>query len=369
MPIIYKSIYLDAPSVGAAEKKYLNMAVDSGYVSSIGRFVTDFEKIFARYLGVKKAAATQSGTSALHMALHESGIGKGDEVIVPALTFIASANPVIYVGAKPVFADIDARTWNIDPEEIERLITKRTKALIPVHLYGNPCDMDRIIKIAQKHGLKVIEDATESLGAIYHGKHTGTLGDFGCFSFNGNKTITTGGGGMIVSRNTKRIDHIKFLVNQAKDKINSLYHPEIGFNYRMTNIEAALGIAQFEKINKFLDKKKAINSIYRKVLGGIDSICFQQEYGGSRSSYWFSCISFTKSIDVAHLQKKLKKCGIPVRRIFMPITQFPPYKKYQDDHNRQAYSVYGSGLCLPSSVLNSTADIYYVAKTIKGLLT
>lgn len=363
-----KEIFLDAPSVGTAEKRYLNKAIDAGYVSSVGKFVSDFEERFARYVGMKMGVSTQSGTAALHMALYELGIGKGDEVIVPALTFVASVNPIVYVGAKPVFADVDDRTWNIDPEEIERLITKKTKAIIPVHLYGNPCDMDRIMRIARKYNLYVIEDATESLGATYKGKHTGTFGDFGCFSFNGNKTITTGGGGMIIGKNIRKIKHIKFLVNQSKDAINSGYHPEVGFNYRMTNIEAALGLAQFEKIDCFLQKKISINRIYREVLKDVDSICFQEEYDGSQSSWWFTCITLAKTVDVGALQGRLMKRGIPTRRIFMPINEFPPYKKYRNGSYKQTHDLYGSGLCLPSSVLNSKDDIYWISKAMKELL-
>lgn len=369
MPIISKTIYLDAPSVGSAEKRYLGYAVDTGYVSSVGQFVIDFEKAFARYVGVKGAVATQSGTSALHMALHELGIGRGDEVIVPALTFIASINPVLYVGAKPVFADIDGRTWNIDPERIERLVTKRTRAILPVHLYGNPCDMGAIKKIAGKHRLGVIEDATESLGATYKGRQTGTFGDFGCFSFNGNKIITTGGGGMVVGRDPGKIGHIKFLVNQAKDRANSLYHPEVGFNYRMTNIEAALGLAQLEKVDRFLAKKRQINAIYREELGSIEDIRFQEAYAGSRSSHWFTCIAFTKKTDVTRMQKRLKKYNIPTRRIFMPITEFPPYRKYGSGACASSRGLYERGLCLPSSVLNSKEDIYFVAKKLRELVS
>jgi len=369
MPTISKNIYLDAPSLGVAEKKYLVRAIDSGYVSSAGGFVNEFEDRFSRYVGAKKSVSTQSGTSALHMALYELGIGKGDEVIVPATTFIASVNPVVYVGAKPVFADIDEQTWNIDPEQVERLLNKRTKAIIPVHLYGNPCDMDSIMKVAGRYHLHVIEDATESLGAKYKKRHTGTFGDFGCFSFNGNKLITTGGGGMIVGRNTKKMEHIRFLVNQAKDKTNSLYHPEIGFNYRMTNIEAALGLAQFEKIGIFLDKKKEVNSIYRKELSDIDSICFQDEYDSALSSHWLTCIKFTEKIDVTWLQKKLRKYKIQTRRIFMPVIGFPPYRNHPKNTCNMAYKLYKSGLCLPSSVLNTKDDIYFVARKIKELVS
>jgi len=368
MTTISRTIYLDAPSVGAAEKRYLNEAIDTGYVSSAGQFVPEFEKKFASYVGAETAVSTQSGTAALHMALHECGIGKGDEIIVPALTFIASVNPVIYVGAKPVFADVDDRTWNIDPDEIDRRITKRTKAILPVHLYGNPCGMDRIMKIARKHSLYVIEDATESLGATYRGKHTGTFGDFGCFSFNGNKTITTGGGGMVVGRDPKKLDHVRFLVNQAKDTANSAYHPEIGFNYRMTNIEAALGLAQFEKLNAFLEKKSSINSIYREELAAVEGIRFQEESSMSRSSYWFTCIVFENGIDVPLLQRRLKECGIPTRRTFIPVTEFPPYKGYKNGAYRHSYRISSKGMCLPSSTLNSRGDIAHACSIIKSVL-
>lgn len=188
-------VYLDDPNLGNLEKKYLTKAIDTNFVSIVGPFVPKFEEKFARYIGAKKAVSTQSGTAALHIALYELGIGEGDEVIVPALTFIATINPILYVGATPVIVDVSPKTWNIEAEEIEKVITKKTKALIPVHLYGNPCNLDEIIEIAKEHNLFVIEDATESLGASYKGRQTGTFGDFGCFSFNGNKLITTGGRG------------------------------------------------------------------------------------------------------------------------------------------------------------------------------
>jgi len=360
-----KELYLDAPNVGELEKKYLNAAIDAGYVSTIGPFVTEFEKSFAVYLGVEKAVSTQSGTAAIHVALHELGIGPGDEVIVPALTFIATVNPVVYVGAIPVFADVDKDTWNIDPEEIEKKITKKTKAILPVHLYGNPCDMDSILNIARSHGLYAIEDATESLGALYGGRHTGTLGDFGCFSFNGNKVITTGGGGMVVGNNSARLEHIKFLVNQARDSSRGYYHPEIGFNDRMTNIEAALGLAQLERLDEFLSKKRLFNKIYRKQLKSIESIRFQEPYEETESACWLNSIAFKKDIDITALQQRLSDKGIPTRRIFTPVTEFPPYRIYKKGDYKNSYDIYNRGLSLPSSTLNSPDDIHYTCKVLK----
>lgn len=360
-----KGIYLDAPRVGGLEKEYINKAIDDGYVSTVGVYVPEFEDKFARYLKAKKAVSTQSGTAALHITLYELGIGKGDEVIVPVLTFVATVNPLIYVGAKPVFVDVDIDTWNISPKEIEKNITKNTKAIMPVHLYGNPCAMEEIIDIAERNNLYVIEDATESLGATYENKYTGTFGDFGCFSFNGNKVITTGGGGMIVGKDGNRIAHIRFLVNQARDEVNNFYHSEVGFNYRMTNIEAALGLAQMRRLDNLLRKKKKINEMYKQELKDIDFINFQEEYGGGDSSWWLTVVVFNKDINIYELQNKLAKEGIPTRRIFMPIVEFPPYRKFKDGEYKNSYSIHEKGLCLPSSVMNEESVILQVCKRIR----
>jgi len=355
---------LDAPNIGKLEKRYINKAIDSGFVSTFGPFVSEFERKFSKCLGINKSVSTQSGTAAIHIALHELGIGKGDEVIVPVLTFIATVNPVIYVGAKPIFVDVDVKTWNIDFREIEKKITKKTKAIIPVHFYGNPCNMEEIIRIAKRYNLYIIEDATESLGAKYKGRYTGTFGDLGCFSFNGNKIMTTGGGGMVVGNGNKKLDRIKFLVNQARDESRGYYHPEVGFNYRMTNLEAALGLAQLEKLDRFLEKKTMFSAIYREKLKDIKHIEFQEEHEGGENSHWLTCIIFKNDIDIPVLQKKLNKKGIPSRRIFMPLTEFPPYKIYKHERYKNSYYIYNKGLCLPSSTLNSEDDVRYVCRNI-----
>lgn len=362
-----RDIYLDAPNVGRLEKKYLNDAIDRCFVSTIGPFVPEFENRFARFLGMPKAVSTQSGTAAIHISLYELGIAKGDEVLVPALTFVATVNPVLYLGAKPVFVDVDICTWTMSPEDIEKNITKKTRAIIPVHLYGNPCDMDPIMKLAKKHRLYVVEDAAESLGAVYAGAFTGTLGDLGCYSFNGNKVMTTGGGGMIVGKDNKRLEHIRFLVNQARRGSNFYDHPEIGFNYRMTNIEASLGLAQMHRLKEFLHKKKRANQIYRRELGRMDYIRFQEEYNMSASSNWLTCILFDKRFNIKKIQEMLRRKGIPTRRIFPPIIEFGPYKKYKKDSYQNSYKIYNNGLCLPSSTLNSEDDIYYVCNVLKNI--
>lgn len=362
---MYSEIHLDAPKLGDSEKNHLNRAIDQGYVSTAGPYVVEFEEKFSNYLKAERAVSTQSGTAALHVALYELGIGRGDEVIVPALTFVASVNPIIYLGAKPVFVDIDSVTWNIDPKRIEEAITDKTKAIMAVHLYGNPCSMDEIMRLARKYSLKVIEDAAESLGSIYKGKHTGTYADLGCFSFNGNKIITTGGGGMIIGKDNTSLKHIRLLVNQARQGLDDYQHSEIGFNYRMTNIEAALGLAQIEKIDEFLARKISINNIYREELKDLEFIRFQQEQEGASSSWWMSSVLFEKEIDMGELQKELKNRGIPSRRIFTPIIDFPFYAKHKTGDCKNSSRLYERGLCLPSSVLNSEDDIFRVCKVIK----
>ena len=360
-------IELDAPNVGELEKKYLSQVIDHGFVSTFGPFISEFEKRMADYLGAAAAAAVQSGTAAISMALHESGIGPGDEVIVPPLTFTATVNPVLYVGATPVIVDVDPFTWNIDPLKIKKAITSRTKAVIPVHLYGNPCDMSGIMDVAGQYGLCVIEDATESLGATFNSRHTGTFGDFGCFSFNGNKLITTGGGGMIVSNNIEKIDHIRYLVNQAKDKDNPSFHSEMGFNYRMTNIEAALGMAQFEKMEGFLEKKRIFKEIYKEAFADLPHVRFQEKYPGAQESFWFTCISIHNGRDIPELMQVLKKKEIPTRRIFVPVNEMPYLKKFPA-HCPCADEIYKTGLCLPSSTSNQEEAIQETALIIKEVI-
>ena len=356
--------HLDAPNLGNLEKNYLAKAIDTGYVSTIGPFVPEFEEAFAKYIGTKRAVSVQSGTAALHMTLYELGIGKEDEVIVPCLTFIATINPVLYVGAKPVIVDVDPETWNIDPEKVKKAITSKTKAIIPVHLYGNSCDMDAIMGIAKEYNLYVIEDATESLGATYKGMFTGAFGHFGCFSFNGNKLITTGGGGMIASDNEVGTKHIKFLVNQARDESKGYYHPEMGFNYRMTNIEAALGLAQLERLEEFLEKKREFRRIYQETLGGLSYIKLQKEHNKAKGSWWLTCVKIEKDIDVGGLIQKLKEEGIQTRKVFVPACEMPYLKKYSKSCPN-AYEIYRKGICLPSSTLNSIETIEKVAETLK----
>lgn len=363
-----KKIYLDAPFVGEEEKAYVCRAIDEGYVSSVGPFVSDFEKAFAVYCGASATVSVQSGTAALHMALRELGIGPGDEVIVPALTFVATANPIFYVGATPVIVDVELDTWNISPEQVKKYITERTKAIIPVHLYGNPCNMDVLCDIAREHNLYIIEDATEGLGARYNEKHMGLFGDFGCFSFNGNKMITTGSGGMIVGNDEERIKHMQYLVNQARDDSAEYFHSEVGYNYRLTNLQAALGLAQLSKLDNFLKKKLLFNKRYRELFVESTGVDFQQVYCNAQSAWWLTAILLPNNVVLKNIRNHAARAGIQTRRVFTPINLFPPYRQYAKGTYPNAYEIYERGVCLPSSINNEIEDLDRVVELVKQFL-
>lgn len=363
-------LFLDAPNLGEREKAKLIECVDSTYVSTAGPFVHEFEESFASFLGVETAVSVQSGTAAIHIALVELGIGPGDEVIVPALSFVASVNPVLYAGATPVFVDVDPMTWTLDPDRTEREITGRTRAILPVHLYGNPCDMGYIQEMAEKHGIAIVEDATESLGAVWKGRFTGTIGDLGCFSFNGNKLITTGGGGMLVARDRKRADHIRFLVNQARDASKGYFHEELGYNYRMTNLEASLGLAQMERLEEFLEKKRRFSRIYREELEDLEGVRFQKELPQGNSSWWLPSLTVERNnFEIRRLQVELKSWGIPTRRLFGPMVDYPYLGSFvKHDDFAAARRLFETGINLPASTLNSEEETALAARTIREVI-
>jgi len=342
------------PDIGEEELKKVIEAVKSGWVSSKGPFIEEFEEKFAKYIGLKHGVATSNGTAALHLALTALNIKRGDEVIIPTLTFASVANAVIYTGAKPVFVDSHPDYWCINPNELEEKITENAKAIIPVHLYGHPCDMDPIMKIAKKHNLYVIEDCAEAHGAEYKGRRVGTFGDVACFSFYGNKIITTGEGGMCLANNDELAQKIRMLRDHGMSLEKRYWHEVIGFNYRMTNLQAALGVAQLERIDKFIERKREIAKFYNSLLKDVNGVILHPEMSWAKNVYWLYSIlideeKFNLSRD--QLMIRLAESGIETRRFFYPIHTMPPYKKYVGcDTFFVANKLSSMGINLPSSV-------------------
>lgn len=310
------------PLLAGNELKYVTEAVSTGWISSSGKFVTEFEKQFAAYCGCEYGVAVCNGTIALHLALLGAGVGKGDEVILPTFTMIASAFAICYVGAKPVFVDADKDTWNIDVTKIEKKITPRTKAIMPVHIFGKMCDMDAICALAKKYNLKVIEDAAEAHGAMYHGKKAGSFSDIAGFSFFANKNITTGEGGMVVTNNKEIYDRARYFKNVCfpLDGPRNYQHEDIGYNYRMSNVVAAIGLAQVEKADDYREMRIRNHALYRKYLADVPGIIFQSEPSDDCVDVcWMNTIvidpekyGHTKDELIAHL----KENGIDTRLLF-----------------------------------------------------
>lgn len=356
------------PELSGNELKYLTKCIKTNWISSLGGYVTRFEEDFGKFVGTKHAISTSSGTTALHLALAALGIGKDDEVIVPDLTFVATANAVSYTGAKPVFVDASHDTWNIDPRYIEKKITKRTKAIIAVHLYGHSADMDPILAIAKSHGLFVIEDAAEAHGAEYKGSKVGSLSDIGCFSFYGNKIITTGEGGIVVTNNADIEKRVKMLRDHAMSQDQVYWHEAIGYNYRMTNIQAAIGVAQLERIANIIEIKRENAMIYNSFLRDIPCIILPPELPWAKSVYWMYSILIEKTAGISRnkLMIVLKENGIDSRPFFVPMHKLPMYA------HRSSYPVAtrlsNTGINLPSSTKITRADIQYIASVIKANL-
>lgn len=350
------TLQLDFGNIGPVEQAAVNKALMAGLVSTATPQVGEFEKRFAEYLDMPDAVATNSGSAALHLGLITCGIGPGDEVILPVLTFVATANVVRYVGATPIFVDVDMGTWTMIPELVEEAVTSRTKAIMPVHLYGVPCDMGHLYDIANTHNLYVIEDAAESLGATHLDRQTGTIGDVGCFSFNGNKTMTTSGGGLFVSHDPRKVWRARCLSIQGRTPEGS--QSEVGYNYRMTGMAASLGLAQFDRFQEFLDIKRNIHQWYIEALG--DHVVFQKAEIHSDPSWWYTAGCF--SDEAESIQNKLSGLAIPTRRVFEPIPYMLPFR----NHNRYPNGdyIYKHGLCLPCSTLNTRDDVDRVCKAI-----
>jgi perosamine synthetase len=357
-----------SPSVGERELQYVTECVLSGWISSTGPFVKRFEDLFADFCGVKHAVAASNGTTALHLSLLALGIRPGDEVIVPSLTFIATANAVRYCGAVPVFVDCDPVTWTIDPRLIEAAITPKTKAIIPVHLYGHPADMDTLMAIAEKHHLSVIEDAAEAHGALYKGKAVGSIGHMGVFSFYGNKIVTTGEGGMITTDDGALAEKLRLLRDHGMSPDRRYWHTVLGYNYRLTSLQAAVGVAQMERVQQIIDAKIHIADLYRKGLAGTTGIMLPACAPWARNVYWLYSVvvdpkAFGRTRD--ELMELLKKRDIDTRPFFPPCHMQPIYATGQGLTVSERLSQ--NGLSLPSATYMHDEDIARVCDEIAKL--
>ena len=366
-----KRIYLSSPHMSdeGYEQKFVQQAFDTNWIAPLGENVNQFEKELAEKVGAKDAAALTSGTAAIHMALKAAGVGEGDIVFCSSLTFAASANPIIYQNATPVFIDSDYETWNMCPEALEQAFEKypEAKAVIVVHLYGLSADIDRIMEICKKYDAVVIEDAAESLGTYYKGKHTGTIGDYGVFSFNGNKIITTSGGGMLVSDHVERIEKVRFWATQSRDSARHYQHSELGYNYRMSNIVAGIGRGQLKVLDERVEKKRYIYEFYKRELSSIDDIQFMPENEWDEPNYWLSCITLNGNIRPIDVIDALEKENIESRPIWKPMHLQPFFEKYDFFGDGVSERLFESGVCLPSDTKMTDEDLERVVKIIKGL--
>lgn len=354
------------PSLSGNEKKYVNECLDSTWISSKGKFVNEFEKSFSEYTAVRHATSVSNGTVALHLALITLGIGSGDEVIVPTLTYIASVNAIAYTGATPVFVDSLTDTWQIDPDDVRRKVTPQTKAIMAVHLYGHPCDMDQITEIAREHGLFVIEDCAEAFGSLYKGKHVGSFGDIATYSFFGNKTITTGEGGMVVTNDATLYERAVHFKSQGLAKHREYWHDVVGYNYRMTNICAAIGLAQLEQADEFIAKKRQVAEWYKQCLTGVP-VTVHGEYGYVRHSYWMVSILVDKPEQRDPLRAALAESGIETRPLFYPVHTMPMYSpKYQK--HPVAENLGWRGINVPSWPNIEKDEIHFISSIIEKSL-
>ena len=359
------------PLLNGNELAYVTECVKTGWISSQGAFVKKFEKNFGEYTQCQHALAVSNGTVAIHLALEALGIGPGDEVIVPDITFAASINAVIYCGATPVIADVDPETWTLSANEIEPLISEKTKAIMPVHLYGHPCDMDPIMELARQNELLVIEDCAEALGTLYKGKHVGTFGDAGTFSFFGNKTITTGEGGMVLFRNETILNHATVLRDHGMSKNKRYWHEFIGFNYRLTNLQAAIGVAQMERLNEFVSAKRRIAGIYNNGLKKLKGITIPPNKDWAFNGYWLYTFLVDENFGVSRdeLIEKMMKNGVETRPLFFPLHIMPPYQQYVKSDQKFPVSDRLSklGISLPSSVNIEASEQENILKFIEGI--
>ena len=367
-----KKIWLASPHMSdeGYEMQYVQEAFDTNWVAPLGPNVNEFEKELAAKVGSKHAAAMTSGTGAIHLALKAAGVGEGDIVFCPTLTFSATANPIIYQNATPVFIDSDYETWNMDPNALEAAFEKygdKVKAVLVVHLYGLSADMDKIMDICSRYNVTVIEDAAESLGAYYKGRHTGTFGEFGVFSFNGNKIITTSGGGMLVSDDEEKIKKVRFWSTQSRDTARHYQHSELGFNYRMSNVVAGIGRGQLKVLDQRVVKKKYIFEFYKRELGGLEGVEFMPINDWNEPNYWLSVMTLSGSIRPLDVMEALEAENIESRPVWKPMHMQPFFAEYDYVGSDVSEKLFENGVCLPSDTKMTDEDLEKICGIVKEL--
>ncbi|QUG86559.1 DegT/DnrJ/EryC1/StrS family aminotransferase [Bacillus nitratireducens] len=364
-------IFLSSPHMSdeGYEMQYVKEAFDTNWIAPLGENVNGFERELATKVGSKAAAALSSGTAAIHLALKAAGVGEEDVVFCQTLTFSATANPIIYQNATPVFIDSDYETWNMCPKALEEAFKKYpdVKAVIVVHLYGLSADMDKIVELCKKYGVTLIEDAAESLGTYYKGKHTGSFGDYGIFSFNGNKIITTSGGGMLVSNDEERISKARFWATQSRDQARHYQHSELGFNYRMSNVVAGIGRGQLKVLDQRVQKKRYIFEFYKRELGNLEGIEFMPSNEWNEPNYWLSSMTLNGKIRPIDVMEALEKENIESRPVWKPMHLQPFFEKYDFVGTDVSEKLFENGVCLPSDTKMTDEDLDRVVKIIKGL--
>jgi perosamine synthetase len=354
------------PNLNGNELKYLTDAFLSTWVSSSGKYIDKFESEFSSYSDCNYGVTVSNGTVALHLAMVALGIGEGDEVIIPDLTFAATINTVLHARATPVIVDVEEFSWCIDPKEIEKAITPKTKAIIPVHIYGQPCDMDAILKIAKKYNLRIIEDCAEAHGALYKGKKVGSFGDIGCFSFYGNKVITTGEGGMCTTNNSKLDSKMRVLRDHGMSKTKRYWHDVVGYNYRMTNLQAAIGLAQLERIGGIHENRRIYEDNYKEVLNH-KIFTFQSDLKNRGRITWLVSVLIDEKIDKEEYLKKLKEVGIDARSFFYPLSDMDIYKSYCKCETLITHKLSKLGINLPTyESLKSVKEIRNILMSVSN---
>jgi dTDP-4-amino-4,6-dideoxygalactose transaminase len=368
-----KPILLSTPHMGDLEHQFVTEAFETNWIAPIGPHVDAFEQEFCQKVGSSHATAVSSGTAALHLALKLVGVGAGDEVFCSSLTFSASANPIVYLGAKPVFIDSDRSSWNMDPQLLHAALEQRAqagklpKAVVLVHLYGQSADIDPILKSCQQYGVAVVEDAAEALGATYKGRSPGTFGTIGIFSFNGNKIITTSGGGMLVSEDASLTSKAKFLATQARDPAPHYQHSEIGYNYRMSNVLAGIGRGQIMVLSDRVAARRRNCTVYEQGLGHLPGIKFMPEAPWGNATRWLTCLTIDPTafgVDREHVRLALAEAQIEARPVWKPLHLQPIFEQYDRFGGEVAEDLFDRGLCLPSGSNLSDEDLACVIDEI-----